>query len=75
MCFRANKAVTMIIIERIKTSVKNLVNIKYFEPSQELSTYHIITHSVLGAPVNSTHYIKKIVNCTIKQSGKVHKVL
>ena len=29
-----------------------------------------LTHSVLGAPVNSTCYIKKIVNCTIKQSGK-----
>ena len=30
-----------------------------------------ITHSVLGAPVNSTNYIKKkIVNCAIKQSGK-----
>ena len=25
-----------------------------------------ITHSVLGAPVNSTCYIKKIVNCAIK---------
>ena len=35
-----------------------------------------ITHSVLGAPVNSTYYIKKIVNCTLKQSGKVpHRVL
>ena len=36
-----------------------------------------ITHSVLGAPVNTTCYIKKkIVNCAIKQSGKVpHKVL
>ena len=35
-----------------------------------------ITHSVLGAPVNSTCYIKKIVNCAIKQSGKVpNKVL
>ena len=35
-----------------------------------------ITHSVLGAPVNSTCYIKKIVNCIIKHSGKVpHKVL
>ena len=34
-----------------------------------------ITHSVLGAPVNTTCYIKKIVNCDIKQSGKVpHKV-
>ena len=30
-----------------------------------------ITHSVLGAPVNTTCYIKKIVNCAIKQSGKV----
>ena len=29
-----------------------------------------ITHSVLGAPVNTTCYIKKIVNCAIKQSGK-----
>jgi len=29
-----------------------------------------ITHSVLGAPVNSTCYIKKVVNCAIKQSGK-----
>ena len=36
-----------------------------------------ITHSVLGAPVNITCYIKKkFVNCTIKQSGKVpYKVL
>ena len=35
-----------------------------------------ITHSVLEAPVNSACYIKKIVNCAIKQSGKVaHKVL
>ena len=35
-----------------------------------------ITHSVLGAPVNSTCYMKKIVNCAIKQSGKVpHKLL
>ena len=29
-----------------------------------------ITHSVLGAHVISTCYIKKIVNCAIKQSGK-----
>ena len=29
-----------------------------------------ITHSVLGAPVNSTCYFKKNVNCAIKQSGK-----
>ena len=37
-----------------------------------------ITHSVLGAPVNTICYIiiKKIVNCAIKQSRKVpHKVL
>ena len=35
-----------------------------------------ISHSVLGAPVNSTCYIKRIVNCAIKQSVKVpHKVL
>ena len=35
-----------------------------------------ITHSVLGAPVTSTCYIKKIVKCAIKQSAKVpHKVL
>ena len=27
-----------------------------------------INHSVLGAPVNSTCYIKKIVNCAMKQS-------
>ena len=34
-----------------------------------------ITRSVLGAPVNITCYIKKIVNCAMKQSGKVpHKV-
>ena len=30
-----------------------------------------ITHSVLGAPVNTTVTLKKIVNCAIKQSGKV----
>ena len=35
-----------------------------------------ITHSVLGALVNSTCDTKKIVNCAINQSGKVpHKVL
>ena len=35
-----------------------------------------ITLSVLGAPLNSTFYVKKIVNCAVKQSGKVpHKVL
>ena len=35
-----------------------------------------ITHSVLAAPVNTTCYIKKIVNCAIEQSGKVpHKEL
>ena len=35
-----------------------------------------ITPSVLGAPVNSTCYLKKIVNSAIIQSGKVrHKVL
>ena len=34
-----------------------------------------LTHSVLGAPVNSTVTFN-IVNCAIKQSGKVpHKVL
>ena len=38
--------------------------------------YENMTRSVLGAPVNSTCCTKKIVNCTIKQSGKVpHKVL
>ena len=34
-----------------------------------------ITHSVLGAPVNSSCYIKKIVNCAIKQSGKVFEYI
>ena len=34
-----------------------------------------ITYSVLGALVNSTCYIRKIVHCAIKQSGKVpHKM-
>ena len=28
------------------------------------------THYFLGAPLNSSCYIKKIVSCTIKQSGK-----
>ena len=33
-------------------------------------SHHSLTHSALRAPVNSTCYIKKIVNCAIKQSGQ-----
>ena len=42
------------------------------------SDYKVRTTLILfwGAPVNTTCYIKKIVNCVIEQSGKVpHKVL